>query len=98
MQEIEGEFLKKSDSNYQGDDRLISGCWECGEAINREEIKAFLHSAQTRLLEEVVKEIESQKIEMKETHICSLNDGKQNCDCYLSALSDIISKLKQDGK
>lgn len=82
MQDIEGDTWDK-----------LSVKESCRCAVCEKRIRGFIHSAQTRLLEEVVREIENQKTEMKETHICAFNDGEQNCDCYLNALSDIIRKL-----
>ena len=32
-------------------------------------------------------------IDYKENHHCPNNDGKQNCECYLEAIEDIIKLI-----
>jgi len=60
-----------------------------------DEIKSFLFDSHRRLLDLIVNWEENQRQEMKETHFCGFNDGKQDCDCYLAALSDLLAFLKQ---
>lgn len=92
MQDIEGEFEQRG---------FIKGVCDLYSQLNDKErkflvyeydsIKDFLHSAQTRLLEGIVKEIEGMKLEEY-----AKKDKIPYAAVYDQALSDIISKLKQE--
>ena len=53
LSDIEKEFEKKASIDYDNKDAdwLIMGCYECGEAINRTNIKSFLSQALEQALE-----------------------------------------------
>ena len=53
LQDIQKEFDEKADVGYGGDDRMIIGCYECGESINRDSIKSFFLKSFEEILEEL---------------------------------------------
>lgn len=67
-------------------------CPECEQYflhVLTDQINAILENYKSELLEK----IERMSVEMKETHACRFNDGKQNCDCYLEALDDLKREI-----
>lgn len=89
MQDIEGDTWDK-----------LSVKESCRCAVCEKRIRGFIHSAQTRLLEGVVKEIEEEKrsgAELIPTPL-GFDAWKRDNYFYNQALSDIISKVKQDEK
>src|SRR3989304_9962331 len=54
----------------------------------------IIKAREKRLLKEVGKVVKDTFQSHKEDHLCRFNDGEQNCECYLSALSEVAAKLK----
>lgn len=60
-----------------------------GEAVR---INDLLLSERQRLKERVGK----MRAEMKVKHICRFNDGGETCDCYLTALDQVLTLLSEE--
>ena len=75
--------------------------WLFNDTNNREHFRfriktgKFLLHHTIKLLEGIVEDMEGRKKTMKETHICRFNDGKCDCECYLSALTDSLAPIKE---
>lgn len=46
--------------------------------------------------EEIKKSIEEVYKNAKEDHICRFNDGDSDCECYYTAINDILASLTQE--
>ena|SRR3990167_2887114 len=61
--------------------------------IASDEIEKDIRTALTQQLDELKRKIEWMKTKKKNKHLCPFNDGKQNCECYLSSFSDILTLI-----
>lgn len=72
--------------------------WQASPHNKERLIEAFLEYWLDKLAEAIKQDRqhlleEVRRIDFKEKYICRFNDGEQNCDCYLQALSDVEAIL-----
>lgn len=98
LKELQEEGEKEFEENVDYDEAEIGCNWSMKDLlgwINNQ--RTLAHSlGKKEAIEEVLKEIESERKLMKETHICGFNDGEQNCGCYIQALYFLKEKLKDN--
>lgn len=108
MSEFKKKFLKKKICKCclkEKCDYSTTGCpWyqdnlvlneNGGEVNTAEQMKSHIHTSFIKFLESEIEHWKGERKKMKETHICRFNDGEQNCECYLSAISKVIEHYEQ---
>ena len=87
-EEIREEFAK----NF----RTGLGAWHPNYEMVTDYILKIRREAIAERDEEIKKSIEEVYKNAKEDHICRFNDGDSDCECYYTAINDILASLTQE--
>jgi hypothetical protein len=77
--------------------QISFGKFTSAKDIEKEFIRHILalcgHQARATALQEAMEVVKNVRREMKIEHTCRFNDGEQDCDCYVEAITEILSAL-----